>query len=62
MKPSISEGKLVLGGCDPGPPGGVDLDSVGCDREPGLGYLGDQSCLYKHTGSSGCAPTKTEPM
>lgn len=70
MRLDVSEGKLVLGGCDPDPPGGVDLNSVGYDKEPVLGCLGDQPCLckgQKQTGSSGCvqqtsAPTKTEPM
>lgn len=66
----VSKGKFVLGGCDPDPPGGVDLDSVGCDKEPVLCCLGDQPCLckgQKHTGSSDCAhqigaPMNTEPL
>lgn len=58
MKSNVSEGKLVLGGCDPGSPGGVHPDSVGYDKEPVLDHLGEQSCLCKnqrYTGSSGCA-------
>lgn len=70
MRLDVSKGKLVLGGCDPDPPGGVDLDSVGCDKEPVLRCVGDQSCLCKsqeHTGSSDCAqqigaPMNTEPL
>lgn len=64
MRLGVSEGKLVLGGCDPGPPGGADLVSVGCETEPVVSCLGDQSCLckgQKHTGSSGCAQQTDGP-
>lgn len=56
VRSNVSGGKLVLGGCDPGPPGGADLVSVRCDKEPVMGLFGDQPCLckgQKHTGSSG---------
>lgn len=59
MRLGVSEGKRVLGGCDPG---GADLGSVGCDME--LGCLDDQPYLckgQKHTGSSGCTQQTDGP-
>lgn len=61
MRLGVSEGKHVLGGCDPGE---ADLGSVGCEMEPLLGCLGDQPCLckaQKHTGSSGCTQQTDGP-